>query len=498
MTAKTDKLWTPLTALCLGFIFLLSYFTYFHRFAEPAGFFWDENYHITSAEKYLNGTFFMQYHPPLGKLLIALGEKFMDANAEDNQFLAIDYATTLPDGFSFVGYRLFPTLLAWLTAPLLFFVFLFIFRKPINATLMSFLYVFDNALIVHSRGAMLESPLVFFTTLTILSFFLLLEWQKSPKRFLLASIFFGMSLGLSVTTKVVGLILILLVPAVLYALFPQWKKMLLFLGLTFSAFLLTFVAVWQIHFSLATTINPLAENNGWYQTSPEYREILTGKKQNSLFSFPVMLRDSLKYVGHVDRGVPKLDLCKVGENGSPFFFWPFGARAINYRWASVDAETYRYLYLQSNPAAWALGLLGVLLAVTFLLSALFFRQKLSHTFLLSTFLALYISYMIAISQLDRVMYLYHYFLPLLFSFILFGIVSAEVKHIGRFSLSEARKTMLLMFLAACIFLSYQIYRPLTYYEPITNEQLQKRAFFPLWELSCVTCERGSVLGSPKQ
>ena len=112
------------------------------------------------------------------------------------------------------------------------------------------------------------------------------------------------------------------------------------------------------------------------------------------------------------------------------------------------------------------------------------------------FLALDFGYMGAISQIDRVMYLYHYFTPLLFSFILFGIVIAELEKIGNFVLTGERKMLVLMLLAGCIFLGYQIYRPLTYYEPITKMQLERRAFFPLWELSCVNCQKKSLLVVP--
>jgi dolichyl-phosphate-mannose--protein O-mannosyl transferase len=49
--------------------------TYFHNYSYPPSLFWDENYHIASAEKYIQGVFFMEPHPPLGKLLIAAGEK---------------------------------------------------------------------------------------------------------------------------------------------------------------------------------------------------------------------------------------------------------------------------------------------------------------------------------------------------------------------------------------------------------------------------------------
>jgi dolichyl-phosphate-mannose--protein O-mannosyl transferase len=159
--------------LFLGLVLALSYLTYFHRYWNPPNVFWDENYHIASAQKYLHNVYFMEQHPPLGKLLVALGEKIFHPNLQTDQFLGTDYGNNF-DGFSFVGYRFFSALLSWWTAPLLFLIFLTLLRNPLHSALLSFLYIFDNAMIVHMRGAMLEGPLIFFCALTILFFLLFL------------------------------------------------------------------------------------------------------------------------------------------------------------------------------------------------------------------------------------------------------------------------------------------------------------------------------------
>lgn len=249
----TQKSLKPLW-LSIGFILTISYFTYFHNYSKPQDFFWDENYYIASAQKYLNGIFFMQQHPPLGKILIALGEKIVHANRTNDQFIVTDLAKHLPEGFSFAGYRLIPVVLAWFTGPLIFGIFLLLTRNYFFAVLLSFLYIFDNALIVHLRGAMLEGPLLFFTALTLLLFLLLLEWKYRPHRFAYCSIVFGISLGLLNTTKVVGFVLLLLFPALLFHLWPDWKKFFSSFILSLFGFLLIFVTVWQVHFTLASQV----------------------------------------------------------------------------------------------------------------------------------------------------------------------------------------------------------------------------------------------------
>ncbi len=484
-----------------GFVILTSFFTYFYRYNYPQAVYWDEPYHIAAAEKYLSGIFFMEQHPPLGKLLLAAGEEIVNANPKDDAFIGTDYATNIEPSFSYAGYRLLPSLLAWLTAPILFLIFLFFTKNPALSALLAFVYIFDNAEIVHNRGAMIDSPLTFFGMLLILLFLYVQNpKQKKLSRHLVLSLLFGVTFGLVMCTKVVGLIFILLFPAAIIRMFPQWRKIFLFCGVSFIGFLIAFITVWQIHFSLGSRIVPELNNDGYYQASDQYKDILKQKMNGSLRSFPVMIRDSINFVAFYNKGVPRLDLCKPDENGSPAYFWPLGARSINYRWEKLADGSFKYLYLQSNPVAWLCGLLGVVLTAFFLLSRILLPsgKPLKHGYLMLVFFGMYCSYMLAISQLGRVMYLYHYFIPLLFSFILFGLVVDSVESFGRWKLYEHRKIVGMTLLGLAIFGAFQFYRPLTYYGPIRDAAFRRRAILPLWELSCVDCQKTSGLVVPVQ
>lgn len=479
--------------LGLLFVLILSFFTVFYGYQNPPHFFWDENYHVASAQKYLNGVYFMEPHPPLGKMLIALGEKFINANAADNQFIGTDYGQSPPEGFSFAGFRFFPTLLGWLTAPLFYLIFLTLTRRPLWAVLLSFLYLFDNALIVHVRGAMLEGPLLFFSALTILSFLRLLEHRDDPGGFSRAALLFGFAFSAAMLTKVFSLIFILFVPALFLLIGLDRRRILRFLGWSALGFLPFYILVWQLHFSIGRTINPSLPDQGYYQASEPYKKLLTAGRTRSLLSFPVMLRDSLNFIPHYEAGVPRLDLCKDNENGSPWFLWPFGGRSINYRWETPNGQAFRYLYLQVNPVIWLLGLLGVLLAALHIVARFLAppREDVERFGLLLTFFVLYASFLWTVSRIDRVMYLYHYFIPLFASFILFSIIFLELRTIGRWRLTETMRTTMLLMLGLLMFVSYQFYRPLTYYEAITDEQMQRRALLQIWELKCVHCPHDS-------
>ena len=78
-------------------VLTIAFFTYFHNYYEPSAVFWDENYHIASASKYLEGVMYMEPHPPLGKLFIALGEYALHPNDALNvhYFAQTDYIKKL-------------------------------------------------------------------------------------------------------------------------------------------------------------------------------------------------------------------------------------------------------------------------------------------------------------------------------------------------------------------------------------------------------------------
>lgn len=500
-------------------VFVLSFFTYFWNYTNPPYLYWDENYHIASAQKYLNGVYFMEPHPPLGKLLIAAGEKLFNANPVDDQFIGTDYAKELPAGFSFMGYRFFPVLLGWLTAPLLYLIFLKITRKPTWALFLSFFYVFDNALITHSRAAMLDSTLLFFCVAMIALYQLILEYRNHKHWFPMLSLLLGITFACIMTTKALGLVMVLLFPVLaLHLAFDTnankrsvvggllrfithhwshvpWGKLAQCAVMIVSGFLITYVAVWQIHFSIGKRVLPSLPDNGYYQASDTHKALLAAGKTN----FPLMLREHLGFLSHYAKGVPKLNLAKSDENGSPFFLWPFGARSISYRWETPDGSIYRYIYLQSNPVIWGLSLLGIMIAFALLATSVLVpnvSSSMKYRTEIALWFGIWLAYMLAVSQIGRVMYLYHYFIPLVFSFILFAYVFMELSQLGLLKLTDTRKNWILLTFGILIFAAFHFYRAFTYYELISDASFKRRAFFPLWELKCVHCERESLMAVP--
>lgn len=473
----------------------MSYFTYAHNYMHPSALFWDENYHIASAQKYLHGVHYMEMHPPLGKLLIAAGEALLRPNETSDFFADTNYGTgeKMPDNMSFAGYRLFPTIFAWMTALVMFGIFLTLTGNPLIATLLSFLYIFDNALIVHQRSAMLDAPLLFFFSLSILSFLLLLKHRKNPKVFLWLSMLFGLSFAGLATVKVSGLITALLVPALVWLMRDNLKLVGKGALCGAAVFLITYVGVWQLHFALAHTPHPDLDDEGYFKASDTYKALIDEGKTANILYFPVMWRDSIRYFTEYQEGVPSLDLCKEGETGSNPLLWPLGARSINYRWETPEGTNYRYLYLQSNPVVWFAGVAGVLLALVLTIGSCILpvKNSLKRPVVLAVLLAMYGGYMFVMLNIDRVMYLYHYFPPLILSFVLLGVCLDEITHVCGVKLDEQKKLYGLMALCTLMVVSFQFFRPLTYYAPLSDDQLKRRSLLKIWDLKCVNCDRNN-------
>jgi len=493
------------TWLSLLVVATAAFFTYFYYFDYPAVPFWDERYYIVDAQKYIHGVYFVDLHPPLGKLLVALGERLFGANADTTQFLNVTYwATTVPEGFSFAGFRFFPVLLAWLTAPLLFLLFFTIARSRVLAMLLCGLYIFDNALVVHLRGAMLEGPLLFFTVLLLVAAVWLLGTPPAARRRLRTlALVMGIALGCVLTTKSIGVAMVWVPIAAAWGLRRERRRALECLAIAALVSVVVVLAVWEIHFTLARHLNPALQEQGFYQTpSPAARAFLQSSQRVPIAAFPALLGEAFRYARWYDSARPQIDFCRTDEKASPFWMWPIGARSVAYWWDTDDGgKSFRYLYLQVNPVVWWTALAGLIAAVSLLVGSAIAppAKPLKHRFLLTMFTGLYVAYFVPFRWIHGVMFLYHYFIPLILSFVLLALVIDEITQLGSRTITMGHKqTALALWLAAAV-TCFWFYKPMTYYErPLTPEALQRRAIVALWDLRCITCPHADGLCTSAQ
>lgn len=179
------------------------------RIYNPTSVVFDEVHFGGFASKYIKGRFFMDVHPPLAKLLITLAGWLAGFDGEfDFKDIGKDY---IEPGVPYVAMRLLPAILGVLTVSLMFLTLKATGCRTVTALLGSGVVIFDNALTTQSRLILLDSPLIFFTALTALSFSCFTNQQelgpshafKGPWWFWLVST--GLSLGATLSVKWVGL-----------------------------------------------------------------------------------------------------------------------------------------------------------------------------------------------------------------------------------------------------------------------------------------------------
>lgn len=279
---------------------------------------------------------------------------------------------------------------------------------------------------------------------------------------------------------------------------PSYKaRSLFFFSLNISiSFLLVFFSVWFLHINLGNKIEPKLPDDGYYQASIPYRVSLQGGDGDSL-NFISRLYDHFAFLPHYTKGVPKLNYCKKTENGSPWYWWLVGGKSINYRWEKKDNLTH-FLYLVANPVGWGLSFLGVLLAGLVFASSLIFKPVVSRETQLisSTLLFTWLFYMGIFGSLGRVMYLYHYFIPLILGWIMLCLLSSQVAHIGSMPLTSARRQAMLVSFAFLQLLSFLIFSPFTYARGISDKGVSSRNWLAVWDIRCAGCESENPLARP--
>ncbi len=148
--------------LCAAALVLaLSTMNFLVGIGQPSRLIWDEKYYLTAAQRYEDGTAQFASHPPLGLMLIAAGDALLHPNrGTDTHAIGLGKQVSderLPQHYSFTGVRLMSGVFAVIGALLFFLVILTLTRSVFSATLLSNLYVFQNAFIVHFRAAHLDA-----------------------------------------------------------------------------------------------------------------------------------------------------------------------------------------------------------------------------------------------------------------------------------------------------------------------------------------------------
>ena len=161
------------------------------------------------ASKYIKGTFFMDVHPPLAKLLLTLAGWLAGFDGSfDFKEIGKDYVAP---GVPYVAMRMLPAICGILTVPTMFLTLKATGCRTTTASLGAAFIIFENGLLTQSRLILLDSPLIIFTALTALSWACFTNvHEQGPSKAFDANWWFwlactGLGLGATVSVKWVGL-----------------------------------------------------------------------------------------------------------------------------------------------------------------------------------------------------------------------------------------------------------------------------------------------------
>ena len=357
----------------LPVLLALSCLTRFWGLFDPRVVVWDEVHFVRFAAAYLNGTYYLDVHPPVAKMLLAGAARLFGVTAE-----------TLSLNESAPAMRRLPALAGALIIPVVYLLLREVGAGRRVATLGAVLLLVDNALLVESRFILTDGLLLLFGMTAVLLFVAAERRSGSARWACLAAS--AVASGLAAGTKWTGLSalgLILLAWSV--SLLRQRRAASVRLGE--AAILLivpaaVYAGAFAVHFTLLRQSAPFAKS---------FVEL-----------HRTMLSINIGWATDTNAGA------------SPWYTWPIAKHSIGF-WSApgADGASERWIVLLANPIVWWGTLVGVAAVV---IAAMVHRAALERHRAVLLFLAAgYALNFVPFAFIHRPMYLYHYFFALIFS-----------------------------------------------------------------------------------
>jgi len=326
------------------------------------GMYFDEIYHARTAYEFINGLSPYEItHPPLGKVIIALG---------------ILMFKMTPFGWRFMG-TLFGCVMVFL-------IYLFgkkMFRNTFWATIVTILFTFDFMHFAQTRIATIDTYGLFFTILMYMFMFMFIQYdiKKTPIRKLFACLLIcGVFFGLGAASKWTclyggaGLAVIFFIHIIVQAVKGLDKKKL---AIILSGCLVFFILIPALIYAASYIPFVRCEGQNWGQAL---------SNQSYMYNYHAHLTATHPY-------------------SSKWYEWMTMVKPIVYTRTSPagDPNTLSTIASFGNPAVWWLGIIAILYA---LYQALLKREK-TAVFLVIGYAAQLVPWMFV----SRIMFIYHYF-----------------------------------------------------------------------------------------
>merc|ERR1712223_1896157 len=159
-------------------LFVTGLITRLYRLDQPKHVVFDEMHYGKYASLYLKNTFFFDANPPLGKLMIAFSGYI--SGFEGGSFGFDKIGSSYPEDVPYVVLRLVPAVFGALLTPTVFLILSELQAIAYAGYLDSFMVVFDTALLTQSRFILLESLMIFFAMMSVLSALKMRHYYEKP------------------------------------------------------------------------------------------------------------------------------------------------------------------------------------------------------------------------------------------------------------------------------------------------------------------------------
>jgi dolichyl-phosphate-mannose-protein mannosyltransferase len=436
--------------------------TRFAAITHPRAIVFDEVYFREAALRYLNGSYFFDLHPPLGKLLLAGWAKLFGVSAAVQSTDPVVILRVLPALAGTALVAVFYQLLRELTAS----------RRV--ATFGAALLLLDNAILVESRLILIDSMLLLFGIGALTCY--LASRRRTGRAHWILLTSSAVLAGMAASTKLTGISALGLIGLVWFAQTLRqrvsWRLALPQAAILVLVPAIFYVGVFAIHFQLLPHSGP-----GDAFMSQQFQSTLVGNANYN----PAASMSFLDRFIELNNSMHSYELSLNNSHhpySSSWLSWPFMTRPVYY-WTSGQA----YIYLQGNPLIWWGLLVGVVVVAVGWLRRpeLFARHRWAMALLGVAWAANFLPF----ATIVRPMFLYHYFFAFMFCIaavsIGLGLLAGWMTDDAKVWQFPSRRSAALYWgILAVALAGFLFFAPISYGLPLSNGGLSARIWLDSW------------------
>ena len=427
--------------------------THFLFFGHPDQTVFDEVHFGKFLSAYYTHEYYYDIHPPLGKLMIAGFGSFFGYHPD---FAFGQIGDKFPNK-TYLALRFLPSLAGSLLPLVIYLFALRLGLKPISSFFAGIFIALDNAFLTQSRLILMDGFLYLFGFLSLLFYF---RYRQRAGKERVNLICFSIFAAFAASIKWTGLTFLALAGLVeLYdfARSRNWNVKKLSKLVVFFAIIpfAIYFSVFAIHFSLLKKAG-----SGDAFMDVRFQKTLEENYNQS--------NESIKPMGIIGKFVDLNKQMYLGNKrltathpyGSKWYTWPFMSRPIYY-WVSGNARIYYF----GNPIVWWTSTIAMLMLLVG-----YITTKSDRGFLTTFLIGAYALNLLPFIGIERVMFLYHYAVALIFAILMLAYLIDK----------NQKPKRLLITLIALAAISFIFFSPLSYGLSLSPDQYNLRTWFDSW------------------